>query len=97
LSRQRNKGAHWRRLRRAVFERDKYQCQGCGLFGQVLECDHKLPLDEGGTDDMSNLQALCVSCHFAKTRRENLVHVVEGQDEWAAFEKQSPWRRRRHA
>lgn len=80
-----------------VFQRDGYQCQECGLRGQVLECDHKLPLAEGGTDDPSNLQTLCVACHFAKTARENRVNHVEGQDEWERFARQTPFQRRRHA
>jgi 5-methylcytosine-specific restriction protein A len=35
--------------------------------GQV---DHRIPLAEGGTDDASNLQWLCVDCHRQKTERE---------------------------
>ena len=80
-----------------VFKRDQWRCQECGLHGQVLECDHVVPLEDGGTDEIENLQALCVSCHFAKTARENRVHDVKGADEWAAFAAKTPWQRRRHA
>lgn len=93
----RRKGAQWKWLRQQVFKRDRWQCQDCGLFGQVLECDHIVPLEDGGSDSIENLQSLCVACHHAKTRRENAVHDVKGATEWAAFAAKSPWQRRRHA
>ena len=62
----------WAVVRRAVFERDDYRCVMCGRAGR-LECDHITPLErEPGQDpcDPNGLQALCRSCHIAKTRRE---------------------------
>ena len=44
--------------------------QACGRAGR-FECDHVVALERGGSSDMSNLQALCRSCHIAKTRGEN--------------------------
>ena len=64
------RGRVWERLRRQVFARDGYRCRTCGRAGR-LECDHVVGLERGGSSDMSNLQALCRSCHIAKTRGEN--------------------------
>lgn len=36
----------------------------------ATQTDHKKPLIEGGTNDKSNLQRLCDSCHTAKTTAE---------------------------
>ena len=36
-----------------------------------FECDHIVPLCEGGTNHEQNLQLLCVSCHKNKTAEEN--------------------------
>lgn len=41
-----------------------------GSFGpEKYQIDHIIELWEGGTDDESNLQALCLSCHRVKTDR----------------------------
>jgi len=37
------------------------------------EVDHILPISEGGTNDIDNLQALCGTCHATKTRNERLT------------------------
>ena len=91
----RTRGTLWKALRVHVFRRDGYVCQKCGLHGQVLECDHVVPLDQGGTDHPDNLQALCVGCHYAKTAAENRVHHVDGQDDWSTFMRASRWQRAR--
>ena len=53
-----------------VLERDGWRCQTCGRAGR-LEADHITPLDEGGDPwALDNLQALCVTCHKAKTTAE---------------------------
>ncbi|MFV0534603.1 MAG: HNH endonuclease [Cumulibacter sp.] len=75
-------GRPWRRLRKKVFERDGYCCQLCHQAGRVTIvtlhgslagiCDHVIPKAEGGTDDESNLQTLCLSCSDAKTQAESL-------------------------
>src|SRR5690606_24701270 len=64
-------GRPWRRLVEAVKRRDKYTCQACGRVTEDGECDHIVPLSQGGTDDLSNLQWLCREpCHRVKTARE---------------------------
>ena len=36
----------------------------------AIEVDHVIPLHEGGADDDSNLQPICLRCHHAKSARE---------------------------
>ncbi|MGW1770296.1 HNH endonuclease [Streptomyces sp. NPDC002104] len=49
-------------------ERDGFRCYGCN--GEASEIDHVRPLWEGGTDDLSNLAAVCKPCHSTKTKTE---------------------------
>jgi len=73
-------GRPWRRKRELVFERDGYLCRQCieadietvvTLSGSLAGiCDHIVPLEEGGTDAMHNLQTLCKKCSDEKTAIE---------------------------
>lgn len=58
----------WRRLRTAALHRDGHRCTNCGRPAHTA--DHILPVAEGGTDTLDNLQSLCDPCHKAKTARE---------------------------
>lgn len=64
-------GRPWRRKRLAVLERDRFTCQTCHRVDTTLECDHIVPVSQGGSDDMSNLEAICVPCHQKKTHEES--------------------------
>jgi 5-methylcytosine-specific restriction endonuclease McrA len=48
-----------------VLVRDGYQCQVCGsvVTGKAAHVDHIVPKSKGGSDEVSNLRCLCVSCH----------------------------------
>ena len=65
------KTKRWKRLRVEILRRDDYQCRSCGARGR-LEIDHIRPVRDAPELAYSpeNLQALCVSCHSAKTRAE---------------------------
>jgi len=66
-------GRNWTKLREAAMTRDKWLCQPCARQGKTTparECDHIIPKAEGGTDALSNLAAICVPCHRAKTEAE---------------------------
>ncbi len=55
-------------VRKYVFERDSYQCKGCGKtqLETELNIDHIIPLATGGSNDISNLQTLCRTCNQQK-------------------------------
>jgi hypothetical protein len=55
------------RVRFLVFQRDLYRCRICKSSGVKLEVDHILPVSLGGSNDMDNLQALCVPCNRGKS------------------------------
>lgn len=66
-------GRPWRRKREWVMKRDGYLCQPCNREGRITlatEVDHVIPQAEGGSDDETNLQAICDECHKAKTKAE---------------------------
>lgn len=58
-------GAHWRRVRAAVLA-ERPVCEECNRVAAV-DVDHVVSLRKGGTNDPSNLRALCHSCHSRKT------------------------------
>lgn len=72
----------WNIIRQKAFERDKFQCQKCGihvfLFPKVAYNspnmaigDHIIPIWKGGAEfDLKNVQTLCYACSKEKTRQE---------------------------
>ncbi|MCP9840717.1 HNH endonuclease [Synechococcus sp. J7-Johnson] len=51
-----------------VLTRAKGRCECCGAHEsqRALEVDHIVPRNQGGTGDLSNLQALCFRCNAGK-------------------------------
>jgi len=71
--------SRWDKTRLRILKRDNGLCQECLRNGRLTlvgekkfsyYCDHIVAKEEGGSDDDENLQALCRSCHTAKTDRE---------------------------
>ncbi len=62
-STERGYGAAWRRTR-ALFLAGHPLCS-CGA--PATDADHIVPRAQGGSDEFSNLQALCHACHARKT------------------------------
>lgn len=58
-------------FRHEVLKAANYKCQECGIPKEQrpLEIDHIVPIARGGSDELSNLQALCVVCNRAKQNR----------------------------
>lgn len=54
----------WRELKK----RYKYKCAICGER-KPLTKDHIIPLSEGGTDYIKNIQPLCRSCNSKKWKK----------------------------
>ncbi|KLU13985.1 HNH endonuclease [Xenorhabdus griffiniae] len=72
---ERGYGSKWDKLRASVKQRDKQLCQQCLRGGRAVTgvtVDHITPKAHGGTDELSNLQLLCWSCHKRKTATERL-------------------------
>lgn len=53
-----------------VKQRDRNRCVICGSTIK-LEVDHMRALENGGTNDISNLATLCDECHKIKTKYDN--------------------------
>jgi ATP adenylyltransferase len=60
-------------LRFDIFKRAKFRCELCGISAEdkALEVDHIVPRNNGGSDDITNLQALCYSCNAMKRDRDD--------------------------
>ena len=55
-------------LRFKVLERDGFRCSYCGSSPQQtsLHVDHKIPVNEGGTNELDNLVSACAECNLGK-------------------------------
>ena len=50
-----------------------WKCRSCNnMLPAWFEVDHTTRLDQGGTNSVDNLVALCRDCHGKKTAMENL-------------------------
>jgi 5-methylcytosine-specific restriction endonuclease McrA len=52
--------------RRAVFRRDSYTCQYCGLQSNHLTLDHVIPRHRGGAHTWENVVTACPPCNRRK-------------------------------
>lgn len=46
------------------------ECQRAGVYRAGNQADHIVPREQGGSDDLDNLQWLCRSCHSRKSATE---------------------------
>lgn len=61
------------RQRRMVHRLGNGFCAICGLYADYhtnYHCDHVVPLQFGGKNNVENMQILCIQCHKEKTSRE---------------------------
>jgi ATP adenylyltransferase len=56
-----------------VLKAARFRCELCGVPADecALEVDHIVPRNKGGTDELSNLQALCYRCNAMKRDRDD--------------------------
>lgn len=60
-------------LKKKVAASQQWKCASCnGLLDETYEIDHKIALENGGTNDLNNLWALCPHCHRKKTVNERI-------------------------
>ena len=74
-SARRGYGRRWRKLRCIFLLENPLCADPFGLHDgkpvPATDVDHIVPKSRGGTDDWTNLQPLCHSCHSKKTAMEN--------------------------
>lgn len=61
----------WKRLRKAVLNRDGWRCTACGkpVEGSDATVDHIVPYSGPESNVMHNLATLCRSCNSTKQAR----------------------------
>jgi hypothetical protein len=60
-------------MKKKIAASQSWKCGACNqTLDETYEVDHKLALFQGGTNDPSNLVALCPHCHRKKTVEERL-------------------------
>jgi hypothetical protein len=78
---QRNLASNLKPVKRSVSETKKkyvasmqdWKCGQCNKkLSHTFEIDHKIRLEHGGGNDVTNLVALCRECHGEKTAMENM-------------------------
>lgn len=61
-------------MKKKVAASQSWKCGSCNsTLDETYEVDHKVALFNGGSNDMSNLVALCPHCHRLKTVEERLA------------------------
>ena len=73
--------SEYRRNKKARYQLAGGRCELCGAqVGATWECDHVVPIRDGGSNLIENLRVHCVRCHREKTRadRRRRRHIEEG-------------------
>ena len=87
------------RKRLEVLKRDNFTCQSCGkspahypelqIDVVKLEIDHMQPHSRGGSDDLENLQTLCMQCNRGKGAEERLNFTILKQKNFTVIQQKN--------
>ena len=96
-------GWAWHRIQQATLERNRRdndgqcQCQFDGCGGVATTVNHIVERANGGTDDPTNLEAICNACHDRLTAQANQARARQrATAKREAKRKNHPGRRDRH-
>lgn len=64
MSEHSSRGTEWNKKRAIVLDRDGHKCVVCG--SPATHVDHIVPKAAGGSDELSNLQAMCATHNLKK-------------------------------
>lgn len=83
----RQRGRKWMEIRKRWFSEHPLcvVCEAQGRVSEATQLDHRIALINGGKDDESNYQSLCLEHHKEKSARD-MGHRVRpriGADGWA--------------
>ena len=67
------RGDTWMKIRREVLVDGGFACVDCGQVSMSNQIDHDTPLEQGGSNDKSNLRIRCIPCHTKKSVAEQRV------------------------
>lgn len=66
----------------SLLKKQKGKCEHCDLHfyeADLIEIDHIIPVNQGGKDEYTNLQALHRHCHDTKTNHDRLVQMTNAK------------------
>ena len=60
-------------MKKKVAAGQQWRCGSCSnILDETFEVDHIIALEHGGSNDITNLRAVCPHCHRKKTVDERL-------------------------
>ena len=61
--------------------RQQWHCAVCSTaVDETAELDHRTPLSSGGSNDLTNAQLLCPTCHKRKSHEEEQARIEKCRD-----------------
>jgi hypothetical protein len=67
----RHKRIRWtKQIKTEILQRQESKCNVCNAQLKKYHIDHIQPLSNNGTNELPNLQALCIECHAKKSKDE---------------------------
>jgi hypothetical protein len=67
-------------VKKQVAASQKWKCSSCQeLLQSTYQIDHTTELADGGSNDKSNLTAMCCNCHAKKTQEMYIKRVLEAR------------------